>query len=304
MKKVLINRLPVVGPWGGGNNFVKALYKHSQSHGFRVVDKFEEDIDLIFMIDPRYSDQKISINEIVKYKKFFPETKIVYRVNECDARKGLSNDIDPIINVVSKYTDLNIFISAWIKDYHTSKKGWSFSKNKVIYSGTNKEHFRAVDKLQNGKINLVTHHWSNNFMKGQDIYEKIDNYCKENNDYTFTYIGRTNYNFKHSTIIPPTFGKELGDILSKYDVYISGSRFDPGPNHIIESLACKIPTYAHKDSGGAIEMVGDDHAYDSFNMLVDKIKKDNIKPNESNFKIKDWKTCISEYYETINKELF
>jgi hypothetical protein len=31
------------------------------------------------------------------------------------------------------------------------------------------------------------------------------------------------------------FGKELGDELGKYDVYASASRFDPGPNHIIES---------------------------------------------------------------------
>ena len=66
----------------------------------------------------------------------------------------------------------------------------------------------------------------------------------------------------------------------------------------------EIPTYAHKDSGGAIEMVGKDHIYDNFDMLVNKIKKENIKQNNTIFKVKDWKTCIAEYYDVINKELF
>ena len=118
-RKILINRRPVEGPWGGGNNFVKAIHKYAPKYGFTPVNEFDEDIDLIFMIDPRYDELGISINEIAKYKSWRPETKVVYRINECDQRKGLVNDIDPVIKASSGVTDLCVFISNWIMDYHT-----------------------------------------------------------------------------------------------------------------------------------------------------------------------------------------
>ena len=59
-KKILINRKPVEGPWGGGNNFVRAIHEFASKHGFVTTNTLEHDIDLIFMIDPRYDDLKIS----------------------------------------------------------------------------------------------------------------------------------------------------------------------------------------------------------------------------------------------------
>lgn len=300
-KKILINRKPVNGPWGGGNNFVKAIHKHSLKHGFVPVNAFEEDIDVIFMIDPRYDELGISVNEIAKYKAYRPQTKVIYRINECDARKGLINDIDPVIQICSQITDLCVFISEWIKDYHI-KNNWACSNNEVIYSGTNKNHFRPNKKISNGKINLVTHHWSNNPLKGHDIYEKIDNWLDKNKEFTFTYIGRSHGKLNNSVIIPPKFGQELGDLLSSYDVYISASRFDPGPNHIIESLACEIPTYAHLESGGAAEMVGNSHLYSNFEEIKNILESK--KYSKNNGIIPDnWEKCIDKYFEKIN-ELF
>ena len=230
-RKILINRKPVEGPWGGGNNFVKAIHKYAPKYGFTPVHQFDESIDLIFMIDPRYDEMGISINEIAKYKQWRPQTKVVYRINECDQRKGLVNDIDPVINAASGITDLCVFISNWIMDYHT-KNDWKCHRNHVVYSGTNKEHFCPRQKFNNGKINLVTHHWSDNPLKGQDIYQMLDSWLPMNSDFTFTYIGRTKAQFKNTAIIPPTFGLDLGEKLSSYDVYISASRHDPGPNHM------------------------------------------------------------------------
>ena len=295
MKKILINRRPVEGPWGGGNNFVKAIHDYALKHDFNPVNNFSDDIDLIFMIDPRYDELGISVNEIARFKAYKPDTRIVYRINECDDRKGLKNDIDPVINACSQITDMCIFISNWIRDYHI-KEDWMCKNNPVIYSGTNKSHFRHNKKIQNGKINLVTHHWSDNLLKGHDIYEKIDNWLSDNKDFTFTYIGRSHGEFKNSKIIPPTFGKDLGDKLSEYDVYISASRHDPGPNHIIESLACEIPTYAHTDSGGAVEMVGKNHVYRDFEELKKILESKNYQKNQV-FNPPSWEKCIDNYFD-------
>ncbi len=300
-RKILINRKPVEGPWGGGNNFVKALHKYAPKYGFTPVHKFDEDIDLVFMIDPRYDELGISINEIAKYKSWRPQTRVVYRINECDQRKGLVDDIDPLIMAASGITDLCVFISDWIMDYHT-KEGWKCPRNHVVYSGTNKDHFCPRQKLNNGKINLVTHHWSDNPLKGQDIYQMLDSWLPMNSDFTFTYIGRTKAQFKNTAIIPPTFGLDLGEKLSSYDVYISASRHDPGPNHIIESLACEIPTYALNSSGGAVEMVGVNHVYNSFDELISKLKQGNFENNDGLVPT-NWEDCIDQYFKHV-LELF
>ncbi len=295
---MLINRRPVNGPWGGGNNFTRALFELAPKYGFEPTTKLTDDVGVIFMIDPRYDELGISLNEVASFKMHKPNTKVVYRINECDKRKGESNSVDPLINITSQFSDICIFISDWIRDYHVNQT-WKCQKNVVIYSGVNTEHFSQTS-TESQKIRIVTHHWSDNPLKGQDIYEMLDQWLDLNPDFEFTYIGRTNARLKNTRIIPPLFGKALGEQLAKHDVYVSASRFDPGPNHIIESLACKIPTYAHVDSGGAVEMVGDDHTYTTFDDL-DKILSRRVYEMNNVFVPYDWDECMKRYFEQISK---
>jgi len=297
--RICINRKPVEGPWGGGNLFVQAFCEFFRSLGHEVLYQLDDSLDMIFMQDPRYSDLGISINEIIEYKRRNPRTKIIHRVNECDARKGTS-DVDNLLRECSKYTDMTIFVSNWMMKYHLSK-GWCCKNYGVVINGVNHEHFRPAEKIENGKINLVTHHWSNNTMKGFDIYNAVDEFVGENDDYTFTYIGRDQGKFKNTTTISPIFGKELGKTLGKFDVYISGSRFDPGPNHILESLACQIPTYVHHDGGGAVEFAGSDHAFISTSHLSDILQAQKFSVNS--METLGWKECIEQYQKVI-QEIF
>jgi glycosyltransferase involved in cell wall biosynthesis len=173
------------------------------------------------------------------------------------------------------------------------KKGWKCRKNHVIYNGVDKEIFCKRSKLNNGKINLVTHHWSSNRMKGFDIYEKLDSFVGDNNNFTFIYIGRELGTFRNSTVIPPLFGNSLGEELSKYDVYISGTLFDPGPNHILESISCEIPTYSFFKGGGACEFTGPSHIFKSFDELSKILLSRNFLKN--NVKIESWEACVKNY---------
>ena len=43
--KILINRKPVEGPWGGGNLFVKAFCESASLRGHEVTFQLEDDID-------------------------------------------------------------------------------------------------------------------------------------------------------------------------------------------------------------------------------------------------------------------
>lgn len=295
--KILINRKPVIGPWGGGNLFVKSFVEEMTNLGHKIVYSFEQDIDIIFVQDPRYDELGISINEIVGYKQNYrPQTKIIQRINECDARKG-TNDVDSLLRECSKHIDHTIFVSNWMKDYHKSR-GWNCNNTSVLLNGVD-DYYSPQNKINNGKINIVTHHWSNNYMKGFDVYDLIDKEVSRRDDITFTYIGRERGTFKNTSVISPLYGEDLAKELGRYDFYVSASKFDPGPNHILESISCQIPTYAHVDGGGAVEFVGQDHTYSSWDDLIDIINKKDFRPNA--LKTRSWKHCIVELNTVLNE---
>lgn len=301
MKSLFINRKPIEGPWGGGNNFVKAMYEYLPDLGFEIIERSNlhnhvNNIDFIFLQSP-FPDQvsKFSINEAISIKSINPKVKIILRVNDCDARKG-TNDVDNIWIECSKFVDKTIFVSNWMKEYFL-KKGWQCRENFVVINGVNLDCFKSREKINNGKTNIVTHHWSNNRMKGFDLYEEIDRLIEKDERFTFTYIGRDLGTFKNTKVIKPMFGEELGVELGKYDVYISDSKFDPGPNHILESLACKIPTYVCKDGGGSVEFAGKDFIFNDFNELLSILSDRNFKNNTTN--IFSWKECIHKLSKTF-----
>ena len=296
--KILINRKPVEGPWGGGNLFVKALHKYLSTVGHEIVHQFSDNIDVIFIQDPRYSDLGISINEIVEYKQYRPSVKIIHRVNECDARKGTA-EMDQLLRASSQYTDHTIFVSEWMRKYHLSR-GWNCHDTSVIYNGVDKQHFFKSDqKINNEKVNIVTHHWANNRMKGFDIYEALDKFVGRNHDFTFTYVGRELGTFRNTQIISPLYEEKLGKELSKYDVYISGSLFDPGPNHILESLACELPTYVINNGGGAVEFAGEDHSFSSAEELISILTAKKFSKNTTMLPGL-WKECAENYVSLVD----
>jgi glycosyltransferase involved in cell wall biosynthesis len=291
--KIMVNRRPIQGPWGGGNLFVRAICNRIVQKGHSLVHNLEKGIDAIIIVDPRNEGGYDSIRDIIVFAN---QNKVatLLRVNECDARKG-TNDIDEYLQQVSNFVNKTVFVSSWMKDYHIGK-GWKCADNSVIFNGVNREIFRPLPRLRNGKINLVTHHWSNNRMKGFDVYDAIDDLVGRDSRYTFTYIGRDRGTFKNTRVIPPLFGKELGDVLGIFDIYISASIADPGPNHVIESIACGIPTFSISGGGGSCEFTGKNWVYDGVDDLMRMI--DSPKMNLDPFE--EWSTCADKFLELIS----
>jgi len=300
--KAYINRKPVVGPWGGGNLWVKSCYELFPKFGLTIVD-IDKNPDVIFIAGLGSEDGCISVMDAIRYKiirkQLGHDVKLILRVNENDARKGTIG-IDESIKEISKEMDCVVFVSKWLKDYFGAET-WNV-RTACINNGVDKCIFGpSSSKMNNQKINIVTHHWSDNFMKGFDIYDQIDRWTSLNEDYTFTYIGRDRGTFKNTRVIKPLFGKSLGEELSKYDVYVSASRFDPGPNHIIESLSCGLPTYVHKDGGGCVEFAGFSHVYENVDSLFKILKKKNYNLNTQWYP-ENWENCILRF-ASITKEL-
>lgn len=300
--KILVNRKTVEGPWGGGNKFVKALNKYLTKKGHTVVEKFENDIDIIHLQDAHADELGIDANVSLRYKhNYNPDVKIIHRVNDMDlGRYGSKPWRHEAYKALSKHTDASIFVSDWTQEFYINN-GWFCKNNYVVYNGVDKEIFREEKKIDNNKINIVTHHWSNNKGKGFDIYEKIDNFVSENTDYTFTYIGRERGTFKNTKVVPPLFGSDIGDELSKYNVYISASEYENCPNHILESLACKIPTYAISKGGASLGLVGDDFVFKGWDDLQKILLSKQFVNNKTN--VMNWRECIDKYITIYEKAL-
>lgn len=252
--KIFFNRIPKEEPYGGGNQFLSEIVNYLRNKNHNVVFELQDNIDILFVMDPRPDNaNNISINDMIKYRYFSPKTKILHRVNECDVRKN-TNFIDSILLQTMNESDHVVFISKWLQDYFGEK---GFNKNSiVIYNGCNLQLFNPEkDKKINDKIKLVTHHWSDNWMKGFDIYTEIDKHLRNTSNFEFTYIGRYNssYSPKNTNIISPLCGKKLGDELKKYDIYVTASRFEPCGMHHIEAAASGLPILYHRDGGGINE---------------------------------------------------
>lgn len=295
--KLAINRKPINGPWGGGNNFVKAIY-NSIPAGVELTNELSSDVNAIVLIDPR-REGSFDASDAFRFASTNP-VQIIQRINECDARKGTEH-MDLLLLQCSRYNSKTIFVSEWMKDYFNSK-GWACRDQHVLINGVDDCFFETLREKNNvfkTKVNIVTHHWSNNFLKGFDVYDFIDYLTTKNEKISFTYIGRDRGTFKNCKVIPPLHGKDLAEELSKYDVYISGSRNDPGPNHILEALAVGLPTYSHVEGGGAVEFVGKDHVYRNFSELESIIQSSNFEKN--NKSVSRWSESMKSFWSILLK---
>lgn len=254
--KVFFNRKIIDGPWGGGNLFVSAMTDYFRKIGYTVCFDFEDDIDIIFMVDPRDVDrvEGYSVDDIIEYGSAFPNTEIIHRINECDQRKG-TDFMDSLLMEANRIADHTIFISRWLADYFV-EKGFDREYD-VVYNGCNLSHFypkTLCDRKEDSPIKLVTHHWSDNWMKGFDLYNALDKLGRD--DIEFTYVGRYNsdYQPKNTRIVSPLNGEHLGKELRKHDVYVTASRFEPCGMHHIEGSASGLPVLYHRDGGGINEL--------------------------------------------------
>lgn len=292
--KVLINRKPVSGPWGGGNNFVVALIEGLTSKGHKVTHELESDIDCFFVVDPRPEGDCPGLAHLVQEKEKFSNVKVIQRVNECDARKNTEH-MDSLLIHCSSFINKTIFVSKWMQSYFI-QKGWQCANNTWIHNGVDNKVFVPGHRNSGRLKSVVAHHWSNNILKGFDVYEFLD-YMAKKEMIEFTYIGRHRDSFTNTRCIDPCTGSDLARRLQGHDIYISGSRNDPGPNHILEALAVGLPTYVHKDGGGSVEFAGNDHTFCNLSGLEDLILSNNYTKNE--YIPMSWDQSIQTYIREI-----
>lgn len=258
---VAISMRPTRSPWGGSSPFVWQLHRILQRRGYDVIYHLRRKPDLVFIIDPRadHPAKRFTLKDLVPFRKAHPEVPIVHRINECDQRKG-TDFMDELLRQTNALSDYTIFIAEWLRDYFVER--W-FDANKphsCIYNGADPSIYHPIGyrlPREGEPIRIVTHHWSDNPMKGFDVYEKIDHLIADGalKGFEQWVIGRwpKTIQWKSSRLIRPMTGRPLAEHLRQCHFYVTASRWEPCGMHHVEGAQCGLPLLYHEDGGGIVE---------------------------------------------------
>ena len=297
--------------WGGGNNFAKNLSNFLREKGIDVFfDLKEKDIDLIVLTDPRKNSISSSFDDldIIKYQMENNKTLVIHRINECDERKDTTNVNNQLLKA-NQVADHTVYISKWLKNLFLNH-GFNSSETSVILNGADKKIFSFSDNVwSEGKIKIVTHHWSNHPNKGAKIYKRMDNLLNKsewNKKAEFYYVGNPpkNTKFLNTKLIKPLSGKELSNFLASCHIYLTGSMNEPGGNHQNEGANVGLPVL-YLNSGCMQEYCknyGVEFNEDNFEeKLLEIIKNYKVLKNSlKKYPYNSANTC-KNYFELISK---
>lgn len=286
--KIAIGHKIQTGPYGGGNSFVKVLAKALESIGHQVFyDLDEVDLDFIIMTDPRSRSPNVSFaaRKILGYLKKNPNAIVIHRINECDERKG-THMMNFRLRTSNFCADHTVFVGTWLKSLELVNS-LSFGSSSVILNGADVNVFNPSQRAEwpvNQTMKLVTHHWGGNWMKGFDVYSKLDDAMgsdKWRGKFELTYIGNLpkGFKFKNVRYLTPLSGFELASELKKHHVYITASINEPGGNHQIEGGLCGLPLIYRNSGcmpeycdGFGVSFDGDD-VFPAIELMMDKYQE-------------------------------
>jgi len=260
---IALNLKTSSGPTGGGISFLNSLTLGLESKGHKVFfDLDNKEIDIIMILDPRWKHSNSAFNsrDVLRYiNSINSDVIVVHRINECDERKN-SNFMNKKLRQINYLADATVYIGEWLRDLKVTNQLSFHDLDIVIKNGADKsiyntESFRPWPGT--GPLKLVTHHWSNNRMKGFDIYEQLDLLLGQEEfgaKFSFTYIGNLpkNFVFKNSVHVQPLHGASLSAKIKEHHGYLTASINEPGGNHQNEGAACGLPLL-YRNSGALPE---------------------------------------------------
>jgi len=251
---------PVEGSWGGGNAWLTQTAAHLQACGYEVRFDLGGDVDAVVLLDPRVGGTvTFGASDIAAYRERHPRTRCLHRINECDLRKGTA-EIDALLAEANAVAEHTVFISEWLRDYHAERWFDRDRPHTVIHNGADPAVFHPIGsaRFDGGTLRLVTHHWSDNPMKGFDVYERVDALIADGDlaDAELWVIGRwpDSTVWRAARTFPPSTGRGLAGPLRRCHVYLTASRFEPGGMHHVEGAQCGLPVLYHEDGGGIVEL--------------------------------------------------
>lgn len=243
------------GPWGGANQFLKAVKEYFIKRE-SYAEKIEEADIILFNSSPFALNEMLKI--VFKIKKSFPDKIFINRIDgPVFYIRGRNLSIDKAFYKFNEtICDGTIFQSYWSreKNIYLGMKRNNFET--TILNAPNSDIFNKNDKKsfnKNEKVKLIATSWSSNIKKGFEVYKWMD----ENLDFTkyhMTFVGNSPFKFKNIILKEPMDSWTLANELKNYDIFITASQSDPCSNSLIEAMHSGLPALG-LDDGGHTEII-------------------------------------------------
>jgi glycosyltransferase involved in cell wall biosynthesis len=245
------------GPWGGANQFLKAIKAYLEKKA--CYENNPKKADVILFNGSPSALLLLLIKGLYKLKKHNPTLLMFVRL---DGPIFLIRDND--LEIDKAFYDLNnaaadgmIFQSHWSKKNNFAQGMCENAFESVIINAPDPDFFNKKEKKHfsaNKKIRLIATSWSSNFKKGFATYKWLDDNL-DFSRYDMTFVGNSPIKFTNINHIPPLETEKLAIELKNSDIFITASQKDPCSNSLIEALHCGLPAIVLKD-GGHPELLG------------------------------------------------
>jgi glycosyltransferase involved in cell wall biosynthesis len=245
------------GPYGGGNQFLKALRAAARNVG--VYAEREEDADF-FLFNGYPFGNNLILQQLLRIKSRFTQMPFVYRIDgPTHLLRGRDKDFDIVLKYIADaLMDGVVFQSDWSRRKNQETIGLRTERGTVIPNAPDAMVFNRTGKgvfCGSGKIRLIATSWSSNMRKGFDYYQFLDQHL-DFEAFSMTFVGNTPVRFTNIKVIEPITSAELSCLLKDHDIYVTASRNDPCSNSLIEALATGLPAVVIND-GGHPELIGE-----------------------------------------------
>jgi glycosyltransferase involved in cell wall biosynthesis len=259
--RIAVNMRPMFRAWGGGNQWLLQMVRYLNYCGYEVCYDLSGDVDAIIINHGGLTGKlSFGVEEIAAYKKRHPRVRVLHRINDNDVRKK-TDEMDQRLARFDAVADFTVFISEWLRDHHAAKWFDRAKPHCAILNGADPSVFHPVGSptwKEGQPLRFVTHHWSDNWMKGFPQYRELDERIAagEFPQTELWIIGRwpAEIQWKTARTFPPAHGSGLAELLRQCHVYITASLHEPGGMHFIEGLQCGLPLIYHLDGGGIVEL--------------------------------------------------
>jgi len=258
---VAFNMRPRKGPYGGGNQWLSQTAAYFKFHGYGVQFHLDDKVDCVLATHAGLNGTlSFSRDDIARARERNPRLRVIHRINDNDQRKGTSQ-MNPRLQSLAGVSDYQVFISDWLRDHHAALWFDTAQPHGTILNGADSAIFHPIGSptwKPGQPFRWVTHHWSNNWAKGFDVYREFDAMIADGRlpGFELWVVGRwpEEIRWKAARTFPACSGHELAAILRQCHGYLTASRFEPGGMHFIEGMQCGAPVLFHEDGGGIVEL--------------------------------------------------
>ncbi len=246
----------VDGPYGGGNQFLKALRAEFQRLGVYANEPGEAEI---YLFNGNPVSQFNLVGHLHNIRLKCPDKVYLFRLDgPTSLIRGRGKYYDLLLKgICDTYMDGIVFQSEWCRTKNKELTGITARNEMVIHNAPDRTIFNPMGRVsfsKDRKVRIIATSWSSNLRKGFAVYRYLDNHLDWSR-YDMTFVGNSPFEFKHIRWMKPQPSAALAQLLRQHDIYLTASQNDPCSNSLLEALNCGLPALALND-GGHPELIG------------------------------------------------